>query len=109
MTKPAYDQIAKDFDLWQEYVDPNATVSEAELKALSHADRVALIIKTFGPEDRVPTVEEMLESTAVGNGFHDWGVEGGIVRVSKTQLLPALEAAYEPCMPAWPVMVDMDD
>jgi hypothetical protein len=60
MTKPAYDQLAEDFDLWQEYVDPNATVSEAELKALSHADRVAMIIETFGPEDQVPTVDEML-------------------------------------------------
>jgi hypothetical protein len=109
MTKPTYDQLAEDFDLWQEYVDPNAIVSEAELKALSHADRVALIIEMFGPEDRVPTVEEMLESTAVGNGFHDWGVEGGIVRVSKTQLLPALEAAYDPSMPDWPAMVDIDD
>jgi|688.fasta_scaffold05431_11 hypothetical protein len=108
MTKPTYDQLAEDFDLWQEYVDPNATVSEAELKAMSIADRMALIIEMFGPEDRVPTVDEILESTAVGNGFHDWGVEGGTVRVSRAQLLPALEAAYDPSMPDWPVMVDID-
>ena len=107
MAKPTYDQIARDYNLWQEYADPFAAISEIKFNRMSHADRVSLMIETFGPEIQVPTVEEMLESTAVGNGFHDWGVEGGIVQVTEDQLRPALEAVYDSANPDWFTMIDI--
>ena len=107
MTKPTYDQIAEDYNLWQEYADPFAAISEIKFNRMSHADRVSLMIETFGPEIQAPTVEEMLESTAVGNGFHDWGVEGGKIRVTEGQLRPALEAVYDSTNPDWFTMVDI--
>jgi hypothetical protein len=50
MTAPTYAQQASSFDLWQEYVDPEATITREQFDAMSHADRVALIVDTFGPE-----------------------------------------------------------
>ena len=50
MTAPTYAQRASSFDLWQEYVDPQATITREQFDAMSHADRVALIVETFGPE-----------------------------------------------------------
>jgi hypothetical protein len=50
MTAPTYAQQASSFDLWQEYVDPQATITREQFDAMSHVDRVALIVETFGPE-----------------------------------------------------------
>jgi hypothetical protein len=64
---------------------------------------------TYDQIATVPTVDEMLESTAVGNGFHDWGVEGGVIRVTAAELRPVLEAAYDSSNPNWVALIDCDE
>ena len=43
-------EIARDFDLFGEYVDPDATVSREQFDAMSTEEREALITGTFGDE-----------------------------------------------------------
>jgi hypothetical protein len=109
MTAPTYDQQASSFDLWQEYVDPEGTTTREQFDAMSHADRVDLIIETFGPEIAAITPDQLLDSTAVGCGFHDWNCEGGTIRVTTDELRPVLEEAYDPNMPAWPSLISWDE
>jgi hypothetical protein len=45
-----YEQIAADFRLWGEYVDPNAAMSEEEFNALTAEQKVALQVEAFGEE-----------------------------------------------------------
>lgn len=45
-----YEQIANDFALWMEYVDPNATMTEEEFEAMSVEQKIALQVECFGPE-----------------------------------------------------------
>jgi len=109
MTRPTYEQISASFDLWQEYADTAGSMNRDEFDALSVADRVDLLIETFGPEpEQAPTVDELMDSTAVGGGFHDWATDGAVIRVTAEQLRPALESAYDPGMPNWMALVDLD-
>jgi hypothetical protein len=109
MTRPTYEQTAASFDLWQKCADPAGATTREEFDAMSTADRIDLLIQAFGPEpERALTVDELLDSTAVGGGFHDWATDGAVIRVTAEQLRPALEAAYDPTMPDWPVFVDLD-
>jgi hypothetical protein len=39
----------------------------------------------------VPTVDDLLQATHIGNGFHHWHVEGGVIQLTKDQLTIALE------------------
>jgi hypothetical protein len=104
-----YDKIASSFDLWCDYIDPNATSSRADFDAMSHADRVALIIETFGPDpERVPTVDEILADTAIANGWHRWAVEGGSITVTTTLMRQLLEAAYDAADSDWVALVDAE-
>lgn len=50
MSKYTYAEIAADFRLWAEYVDPDATTTEAEFNAMSIDEKVALQVQAFGPE-----------------------------------------------------------
>ena len=54
----------------------------------------------------VPTIEQELSGAHNGNGYYEWSVGGGIVTLTRDQLLPALEAAYDPSMEAWPTLVE---
>ena len=109
MTRPTYEQISASFDLWQEYADIAGTMNRDQFNALSVADRVDLLLITFGPElGRALTVDELMDSTAVGGGFHDWATDGAVIRVTAEQLRPALESAYDPGMPNWMALVDLD-
>ena len=56
-----------------------------------------------------PTVGQVLMHTAIGNGLHRWAVEGGSIRLSYEQLRPLLEEAYDPGMPNWVALVNVDD
>lgn len=47
-----YAQIAADWRLWQEFVDPHGAMDRAEFDATSIEDRMRLIIDAFGPERR---------------------------------------------------------
>ena len=105
-----YAEIANSWTLWREYVDLDAAMTIEEFDAMNTADRIAAQIEAFGPEpEPVPTVDDLLAQTAIGNGFHQWRVEGGAITISLNELRQALEAAYDPCMPNWPAMVEIDD
>jgi hypothetical protein len=56
----------------------------------------------------VPTVEQMLNATAIGGGFHRWGVIGGSITLTTDQLRPLLEEAYDPNIPDWVALVDVE-
>jgi hypothetical protein len=56
-----------------------------------------------------PTVDNLLQSTATGCGWHDWPLEGGTIRISEGRLRKALEAAFDPSMHDWPAMVEIED
>ena len=55
------------------------------------------------------TPDELLASTAIGCGFHNWSCEGGTILVATDELRPALEQAYDPSMPDWPSLISWDD
>jgi hypothetical protein len=57
----------------------------------------------------IPTIDDVLARTHLGGHFHEWGADGGVIRVTRAELRPALEAAYDPTMPNWPAMVEIDD
>jgi hypothetical protein len=113
MPRPSYSEIASSFDLWQEhifdiwqeYADPDATTSKEKFDAMSHADRMALLAETFGPEP-VPTVDDVLARTASGDGYHRWPVPGGIIQIKTAKLRPLLKKSYHPAKPDWTAMVD---
>lgn len=50
MAKVTSFEIARDFDLFGEYVDPDATVSREQFDAMSIEEREALIAQTFPGE-----------------------------------------------------------
>lgn len=104
-----YAEIASSFELWQEYADPEGVMSHREFDAMSHADRVAAQVEAFGPEDLVPTVADLLEQTAIGNGLHRWAVEGGSIEVPDNVLRYVLEDAYDSTNPNWVASVAYDD
>jgi hypothetical protein len=111
MSRPTDTEIASSFDLWQGYIDPNATTSRAQFDAMSHADRMALIVGTFGPDpERVPTVDEILADTAIGRGgWHRWAVEGGTIIVTTILMRQLLEEAYDAANPDWVAFVDVEE
>jgi hypothetical protein len=51
MTSPTYHELANSFALWQEYVDPDATISKDEFDAMGYEDRMKLLVEAYGPED----------------------------------------------------------
>jgi len=57
----------------------------------------------------IPTVADLLQSTAVGNGQHAWACQGGTIRLSRRELRQALEDAYDPSLANWPAMVELAD
>jgi hypothetical protein len=57
----------------------------------------------------IPTVDDLLARTHLGSHFHEWGADGGVIRVTRAELRQALEDAYDPTMPDWPAMVEVQD
>ena len=57
------------------------------------------------------TPEELLNNTAIGNGFHLWGVEGGRIQVTTEELEPVLQEAYDSHadMEQWYCMISWDE
>jgi hypothetical protein len=51
----------------------------------------------------------MLDATRISHRVHRWPTEGGSIEVAADVLRPALKAAYDPTMPNWPAMVEIDD
>ena len=44
--------MAQSWGLWREYIDPDATMTEAEFDAMTVEDRIRLIEAAFGGEDK---------------------------------------------------------
>jgi hypothetical protein len=55
---PTNNQIADDWNLWREYIDPSATMTEAEFNALSIGQREAILNDCFPGEDSAELFEE---------------------------------------------------
>ena len=56
-----------------------------------------------------PTVDDLLARTHIGGNSHEWGADGGVIRVTRRRLRSALEDAYDPTMPDLPSMVEVQD
>ncbi len=50
MEQYTYQQIANSFNLWQEYVDPSATMTEDEFDALTEDEKIQMQVESFGIE-----------------------------------------------------------
>lgn len=46
-----YEQIAQNFGLWGEYVDPHAEMTEEEFDGLSIEEKISLQTEMFGPDE----------------------------------------------------------
>jgi len=58
----------------------------------------------------VPTVAAVLEQAAIDCGYYRWLLhDGSMVELRIDELLPALEAAYDPNDPNWMAFVDIGD
>jgi hypothetical protein len=104
---PTYEEIASDFNLWQEYIDPDATMTRLEFNDMNYDERKTFIADNFGPE--VPTVATVFSNCPDrGNGKRGWRTEGGEIAVDATDLEWALEQAYCHATPNWPAMVEIN-
>ena len=57
----------------------------------------------------IPTVDDLLASTRIWKNVHRWPVEGGAIEITTAELRQALEDAYDPTMPNWSAMVEIED
>ena len=46
----SYDDVARDFNLWGQCVDPHATMTEEEFNSMTLEEKIALLRKLFGDE-----------------------------------------------------------
>ncbi len=47
-----YEQIANDYNLWGEYVDTAATVSEDEFEQMTTEEKVEMQVEMFGADEK---------------------------------------------------------
>ncbi|MBN9461040.1 MAG: hypothetical protein J0H00_07410 [Burkholderiales bacterium] len=86
MGKPNFIDIAESFELWSEYVDPDATMTRAEFDDLPVAAKIKLQAEAFGGAAAV--MEAMADAGIEGD--QDWDAEitvytmsdGSVVEVS---------------------------
>lgn len=52
-TTPTYAQIANDFRLWQEYVDPSGNDDKARFDAMTVEQKLNILAECFGPEEEI--------------------------------------------------------
>jgi hypothetical protein len=50
MSKHTNEELAENFNLWQEYVDPSGLTSREEFEAQSVEEKIAFIVSCFGNE-----------------------------------------------------------
>lgn len=55
-----------------------------------------------------PTVDDIMSRSHIGNGFHQLPTYGGLLCLPAAELRQALEDAYDPLMPNWPSMVELE-
>jgi len=46
-----YEDIARDFNLWGEYVDPHGVMSEEDFDSMTVEEKIDLLKKLFGNEE----------------------------------------------------------
>lgn len=51
MSTPTYEEIAKSFELWREYVDPSGHDTEEKFNAMDVEAKIAFQVRCFGPEE----------------------------------------------------------
>jgi len=51
MTRPTYDQFARNWELYKEYEDPDIGMFEHEFNNLTYEQRVERITDQLGPEE----------------------------------------------------------
>jgi hypothetical protein len=64
--------------------------------------------------NQIPTIEEVLSGCELrgwrnGEKLLAWSTNGGEIMVPISELRTALETAYDPTMPDWPAMADIED
>lgn len=52
MKTKTYKQVAENYELWCEYVDPHATMTEDEFDALSTEEKIKMQTEMFGDEEK---------------------------------------------------------
>jgi hypothetical protein len=57
----------------------------------------------------VLNVDEILARTQISPDRNWWVVNGGTISIDRDELRKALEDAYDPLMPDWPAMVEIED
>lgn len=101
-TIPTRNQIARDWNLWAEYVDPSAAMTREEFEAMTIDERVALQETVFGPDERCPSTITLV------NPFTGATVEHDITELTEEQVdaypldedvCNELAAEIAPCTP----------
>jgi hypothetical protein len=54
-------------------------------------------------------VQDLLDYTDIGHGYHTWLTDDGPVTVTREELRRAFEDAYDPNEPDWALRVKIDD
>lgn len=81
----SYEQIAEDFALWSEFVDPNAWMTKEEFDELSTIQKVKIQTDAFGPDRSVKGHSILV----VKDGF--WFNAGVTVSVDREEALEQYE------------------
>ena len=55
--KPTRNEMASNFQVWAEYVDPAAVVKEKQFEKMTVAEKVKIIESVFGPEKPEEVIE----------------------------------------------------
>lgn len=52
MKHPSYEEVATDYELWCDYVDPGATMTEEQFDEMTTEEKVQMQIECFGDEEQ---------------------------------------------------------
>jgi hypothetical protein len=55
-----------------------------------------------------PTVDQVLADVKIGPNLYAWATDGALIEADGETMRAALEDAYDPGMPNWAAMVQMD-
>jgi hypothetical protein len=56
-----------------------------------------------------PTVNDVMQRHYIGNGQSQWPTQGGSITIDSATLRQALEESYDPLMPDWPSLVELEE
>jgi|JI10StandDraft_1071094.scaffolds.fasta_scaffold1865152_2 hypothetical protein len=52
MQHPSYEEVATDWELWCDYVDPSATMTKEQFDEMTTEEKIQMQIECFGEEDK---------------------------------------------------------